>query len=354
MEQQSEQGTQAPERIHSPSSWADKLVESSKIAPEEDKQSLAPQEELSEVEDEAEAELETEEPTSEEELDEEEEEEAEESAEESEETDETEESATDTSIVADGTYVIDGEEIDGQTLINGIAATKNFSQEKQRLRVEAQEQLDTELGQLHTQRDEYAAGLNFMLGMNQQSQQQYANVNWMQLQQENPAEYQRLKTDQGKLIANQQQLQGQFDQFLTNVRTDQAETSRKGAESSISILRDTFGGEEGWSKRYPELRKVADSYGFKAAEFNAITDHRLMTLLDSLDNANKKLSEIESNAKKKTANPVKGKKRRNSARVNTSQNRKMSDAHTQFMTSRSPKDAAKMLMQSSAGPKGRK
>lgn len=352
MAESTEQGQSAPETIHNPSEWAARMHESSKIA-DEGEQSLAPQEEEAELEEEEQSESEGDEPTSQEDQTEEEDTELEADAEQSEETEPSEDESTDSAIVADGTYIIDGEEIDGQTVINGIAATKNFAQEKHRLRVESQELLDGEVAQLHTQRDEYAAGLNFMLGVNQQAQQQYSNVNWMQLQADNPAEYQRLKEGQGHLLANQQQLQGQFDQFLTQVQNNQTEASRKSAESSVSILNDRFGGNEGWSKRYPELRKVADGFGFKAAEFDTLTDHRMMTLLDELDKAQSKIAEIQSNTKKKTANPVKDKKRRNSARVNTSQSRKMGDARDKLSQTHKPKDAAVMWLQAQAGPKGR-
>jgi hypothetical protein len=354
MDQQQEQTQTESPAVHSPSDWAAKLVESSKIAPDGDEQSLAPQEELSDDEDEVEAELESDEPTSQEDQDEEDDDELEADAEESEETEPTDKESTDSSIVADGTYVIDGEEIDGQTLINGIAATKNFAQEKHRLRAEAQEHLDAARGDMKAKQDEYAAGLNFMLGINQQAQQQFANVNWMELQANNPAEYQRLKTDQGNLIANQQQLKGQFDHFLGQVQSSEDEKRRQNAASSVSILRDTHGGEEGWAKRYPELREIAGGFGYKADEFNSIIDHRFMAMADELGKAQAKISEFESVAKKKTANPVKGKKRGNSQRVNTSSSRKTKTAHDKFLGSGKPKDAAAWLMQSQAGPKGRK
>ena len=72
----------------------------------------------------------------------------------------------------------------------------------------------------------------------------------------------------------------------------------------------------------------------------------MMNLLDRADKAEKKLADIESNVKKKTANPVKLKGKRNSMRTNTTQTRKTSDAHAAFMKSGKPKDAAKYLMES--------
>ena len=71
MDKQVEQTQTESPAVHSPSDWAAKLVESSKIAPEEDEQSLAPQEEEAELEGEAEAELDGDEPTSIEDQDEE-------------------------------------------------------------------------------------------------------------------------------------------------------------------------------------------------------------------------------------------------------------------------------------------
>jgi len=334
--------------IHSPSDWAKRLVESSKPADMEE-QTLAPQEELSE---EDVIETEADEPTSLEAHDEEETEDDVVDALE-EETEATEEADLSASIIADGVYMIDGQEVSGQEVLNGLEATRNFGEEKHRLRVEAQDQLDADRGELFKKRDDYAAGLSFMLGISQQSQQKFANVNWVMRQQENPAEYQRAKTEQGAMIANQQQLQGQFDQFLHNAESDQAEEGHRRAAHSLAILKDRFEGEDGWSKRYPELRRVADKEGWKADEFNKLTDHRLMVLLDKVDAQAKQLAEFEIVARKKTGKPVK-EKRRNGQRVNTVATRNMTDAHDQFMKTRSPKDAARMLMQQSqAGPKGR-
>lgn len=339
---QSEQGQSAPERIHSPSEWAARLQESSKIAPEEEEQSLAPQDELSEEE----VETETEEPTSQEDQDENEETELEADAEQSDETEPSKDEPTNSPIVADATYIIDGEEIDGQTVINGIAATKNFAQEKHRLRTEAEEEKNTAIAETNAERDKYAASIQFNLGMNQDAMRQYQNINWVELQSTNPAEYQRLQGEQGKVIQHQQQLQGQFDQFLTKVQTQETERQRASAATSLSILHETFGGQEGWSRRYSELRSIASDAGFNDAEFNVMTDYRMMNLLDRADKAEKKLTDIESNVKKKTANPVKMKNKRNSARVNTTQSHKTSEAHATFLKSGKPQDAAKWLMQS--------
>lgn len=353
-----EQGNNTPERIHSPHQWAEKLVESSKIAPEEE-QSLAPQEEALDSESDAEyleAEDNNEEdPTSIEDQEDGDGIELEADAEQSEETEPSEDVSTDSSIVADGVYIVDGEEFDGQTLINGIAATKNFNEEKHRLRVEAREELEVQRGELQKVQDEYAAGLQFMLGVNQQAQQKFTNVNWIELQQKDPAQYQKLQAEQGQLLAAQQQIEGQFGQFLNQVKANQAAESRKQAEMSVSVLRDTFGGEEGWRNRYGQLRSVADKFGFKNQEFNTITDHRFMMMLDKVDSLQSELAEIKSTASKKKANPVKQKlNRRNSQRVNTTQKRKMADANEQFLKTRKPKDAAAMLMQASeAGSKGR-
>jgi len=349
MVQQAEQGVNAPEAIHSPSDWAAKLRESTKVVSEEDKQPLDPQEEEQIEEEQADVELDpvSEDPASEEDQDVIDEEGTEADADvESEETEPLDAEPESAPIVADATYMVDGEMIDGQTLLNGIAATKNFAQEKHRLRAEAQETLDVEVSDLNKQRDEYAAGLQFMLGVNQQAQNQYGSINWVELQMNNPAEYQKQTAARGQLIAAQQQLQGQFDQFVTEVQKRETEKSRRSAQSSISILNDTFGGQEGWSKRYPELKAVAAGYGFQSKEFETFTDHRFMALLDDLETTKAKLSAIESTAGKKTKNMVIEKRKRNSVRVNTTAVRKQSDAHTQFLKTRSPKDAAKMLMQS--------
>ena len=71
MVQQAEQGVNAPEAIHSPSDWAAKLRESTKVVSEEDKQPLDPQEEEQIEEEQADVELDpvSEDPASEEDQD---------------------------------------------------------------------------------------------------------------------------------------------------------------------------------------------------------------------------------------------------------------------------------------------
>lgn len=341
MSDAAEQGVTAPEATHSPSDWAAKLRESSKAAPQEDEQPKAPQEESAELTEVDETE-EEEAPASDEVQDTEEEEETEDEV--LEEEDDAEASETEpeqVSIAADDVYLVDGEEIDGQTLLNGIAATKNFAQEKHRLREEAATALHAETEQLHTKRDEYAQATTFMLSMNQQAYRQVEN---QLAQTQDPQEFQRLRQQQAGMQQAAQQLKGQFDQFLTQVEGEQAESNRKQAEQSLAILRDKFT-PEGWNTKYPKLRTIASDYGYKPDEFNTLTDHRMMEMLSDLEDAKSKISEMESVTKKKTARTVKEKNKRNSQRVNTVQERRMGDAKDAFSKSHKPKDAAKFWLE---------
>ena len=343
MSEAAEQGVKAPEPTHSPSDWAAQLRESSKVASEEDKQPETPQEEEAELE-EVEA---SDEPASDEVQDTADEEETETEALDEEDAEPSTTEPEQVSIAADDVYLVDGEEIDGQTLLNGIAATKNFSQEKHRLREEADTALQAETAQLHSVRDEYAQATSFMLTMNEQA---YRNIENQLAQTSDPQEFQRLRQQQGQMQNAQQQLRGQFDQFLTKVNSDQAETTRKQAEQSLSILKDEFG-QDGWNTKYPKLRNTAADYGYKAEEFNTLTDHRFMKMLSALEDANGKISEMESVAKKKTANTVKEKNKRNSARVNTVRERKTGDVLDKATASHKTKDWANAWQAANSKPK---
>lgn len=351
MSEATDQGEQSPEATHSPSDWAKKLRESSKIAPKEEEQPETPPAEEAELEEEEQSEPESEEPTASEENAEADEEETEEEALEEDEAEPLETESEHTAIAADDTYLIDGEEIDGQTLLNGIEATKNFAQEKHRIRTEGQAVIDAEVAETHKSRDEYANATTFMLGMNQQAMEQINN----QLNQtSDPQQFQALRSQQANMQKQQQQLQGQFDHFLTTVKKEQEQQMRKAADTSKNILFDTHGGQEGWQARYPQLKATAEKHGFTNTEFSKMTDHRMMDLFDKLDKAESKLSEMGAVTKRKTGNTVKEKKRRNSQRTNTLDSRKASDAMDSAKSSHKPKDWAKAWHQASTHSGGRK
>ena len=350
MSEATDQGEQSPEATHSPSDWAKKLRESSKTAPKEDEQPDTPQAEEAELDEEEKSEPESEEPTADEENAEADEEETEEEGLDEDETEPSETEPELTAIAADDTYLIDGEEIDGQTLLNGIEATKNFAQEKHRIRTEGQAVIDAEVAETQKTRDEYANATTFILGMNQQAMEQINN----QLNQTSDLqEFHALRSQQANMVKSQQQLQGQFDHFLTQVKKEQEQQMRTAADKSKNILFDTHGGEEGWQKRYPQLKATAEKHGFNNAEFSNLTDHRMMDLFDKLDKAESKISEMESVATKKTKNTVKEKKRRNAQRTNTLGSRITSDAKDRFQKSHKPSDAAAWLLASSGGRKAR-
>lgn len=349
MSDAAEQGQSTPEPTHSPSDWAAKLRESSKAPPQEEKELATPQEEeVDTVALDSESAETDEAPTSDEDQDDAEgEEEGEESLDE-EDDERAEAEPEQTSIAADGVYLVDGEEIDGQTLLNGIAATKNFAQEKHRLREESATALAAETEQLHSRRDEYAQATTFMLGMNRQAYQQVEN---QLAQTTDPQEFQRLRSQQGQMQQAAQQLQGQFDQFLTQVNGEQAEQQRKKASESLAILRDEYG--DGWNAKYPKLRDTAKEYGFDNAEFNTLTDHRFMKVLGALEDANGKLAEMQSVAKKKTARTVKERNSRKSERVNTAINTKAGDALEKAKKSHKGKDFAAAWLDANTKKRGR-
>jgi hypothetical protein len=337
---QTEQGSQAPEAAPSPTSpndWAAKLVEASKIAPEKDEQSTAPHEEEAELTEQSE----NEEPTSQEDQDETEDETDEADADdESEETEPSEDEPEISAIEADGTYTIDGQEVDGQTLLNGIAASKNFSQEKHKLRTEMEVEREERLVEVDTARNNHVTGLEMVLGMNGQALQQFQNVNWMQLQQENPAEYQRLQAQQTQVLQHGQQLNGQLQQVMAGKLQAEKGKAEHKARQSAQILVDKFGSQEAWTKRYSEIKTVANDVGYSDGEFNEMYDHRFMDLADRALTAEAKLAELTGIADKKIKNPQKTKRRKNSARVNTTPAKRQQDAVSVAQKSGSPKDWA--------------
>tara|TARA_R110002020_G_scaffold445445_1_gene657345 strand:- start:2351 stop:3406 length:1056 start_codon:yes stop_codon:yes gene_type:complete len=348
MSQQQEQGGNAPEAAQAPRSvndFAEMLVEANKIAPEEDEQSIAPQEEEAELKVEANADTDDEEPTSEEDQDEEEEEETEAGADdESEETETSETEPEAASIVADGTYIVDGEEVDGQTLLSGIVATKNFAQEKHKLRNEMEQEREGALAEVDTMRNNHVAGLEMVLGISGNlHQQKFGNVNWMELQQTNPAEYQKLQTEQAQLLQHGRQLQGQLQGILAEKKQQEDAQFAHKAQQSAKILEDKFGGQEAWRERYRQIKTVANDVGYGDDEFNQMIDHRFMDLADRALKAEAELASLKDAGGKKIKNPLKTKRRKNSARVNTTPAKKHKDAIAKAVSSGHVNDWAAAL-----------
>jgi len=346
MDVNSEQGTTSPEVTPStPDEWANKLVESTRTA-EEEEQSIAPQEEEAELEEESTDESEEEEPTSQEDQVEEEEEDEEAEAEESEETEPSDESPEIPTIEADDTVIIGGEEYSGQDLINGVAASKNFAQEKHKLREEARQEKDAALQEVSKVRDEHVAGLEMVLGLNQQAMQQFQSINWMQLQQENPAEYQRLQTQQSQMLQHGQQLYGQLQGLMSKRDAEEKARIKALAKESAEILVGKHGSEEEWVKRYGQIHKIAKDVGYSDDEFSQLYDYRFMDLADRALKAEEELASLKSAGQAKLKNPKKSKRRKNSTRVNTTPAKKKADSINRARKSGHPDDWASVLASS--------
>jgi hypothetical protein len=325
---EAEQSQSTTPDARTPSEWATKLRESSKApaSSSEDQQDKdTPTEPL-----ENELETETEEVEEQGELESEQLESEEEQGESELEADEGEEAelAPSNEVTAEAMFIVDGQEVSGQDLLNGLAATKHFSQEKHQLRQEAQ----VEREQLKSEQGNWAKAAEFMMGLNKDA---FHGLEQQLAQTQDPQEFRQLKHQQQQAVQAHDQLLKDFERYKKQVGTE----SDKQAQQSINILRDEFG-TDGWPKRYSELRGVAKEYGFEEGEFNKITDHRMMKLLHELDSKKTKLSDIDSLAKKKVANPVKEKRKRNAQRVNTLQSKKVSTAKDRFAKSHKPSDAA--------------
>tara|TARA_R110000851_G_scaffold210744_1_gene363290 strand:- start:119 stop:1165 length:1047 start_codon:yes stop_codon:yes gene_type:complete len=346
MGQQQEQGDNAPSAPQAPRSvndFADLLVAASKTPLEEEKELIAPQVEEAELEDEVESE--GDEPTTQEDQDEDEDTELEIDAEESEETELSEDEPEVMSIVADAVYMIDGQEVTGQHLLNGDAATKNFAQEKHKLRGEMEQERNTALAEVETMRGNHVAGLEMVLGMSGNAlQQRFGNVNWMELQQNNPAEYQKLQSEQAQMLQHGRQLQGQLQHVIAERdKQTQAQSTHK-AKQSAEILVEKFGSQEAWVQRYKEIRTVAHDVGYSDGEFDVMTDHRFMDLADRALKAEAELASLKGVADKKISNPLKTKRRKNSVRSNTTPAKKHKDAVSKAVSSGRVDDWAAALV----------
>ena len=158
-------------------------------------------------------------------------------------------------------------------------------------------------------KEQYAAALAYMTQATRQGLSQFDGVNWQQLQQTDPAQYQQLSQQYSQVASQVEAFENAQREFFTQAQ-QQAEAQQKmQAQQSVETLKTLV--PEWNNELYGELREFAGNYGMTSEEFNRIADYRpIMMMLDAMKfhksrkvASEKKAKPVTSTRKAKASNP---------------------------------------------------
>ena len=231
----------------------------------------------------------TEEEPQDESLEEEPEDEAEEESEvESEEPDEEAEEELLYAVKVDGSE----QEVTLDELMKGYSRQSDYTKKTQEL-AEGRKaienmynQYNSEISALQQERQQYIAALSQVVQHSLSGLEQYNNIDWETLKQEDPIEYfskrDELQQRQAQLSANQQQMAQAQQQQEAQAQSQRNERQQKFANYHMAQLEDKlpeWKDPDQKTKIWNEAREFALSQGYAEQEFDSLLDHRHLLIL---------------------------------------------------------------------------
>jgi hypothetical protein len=238
------------------------------------------------------------------------EEEPEESEEESEEEDD--EGTDEREVEGDDLYAItiNGEEheVSIDELLKGYSRQSDYTKKTQELSEqrksfdEVEIQYKTEVAQIQAERGHYMRSLQSIIDGSLGKMDEFSNINWEQLRQEDPIEFvakkEEFRDKQEKINTLRQEQQGaQQRQSLEKQRFHAESLEREHAALTEKL--PEWGKEESRKKLTKDLRDYALSAGFEAEEVSSLVDHRSIIVLlkaskyDKINNADVKAKKLK-------------------------------------------------------------
>ena len=214
--------------------------------------------------------------------------EKEEAEEESEETDEEAEEELLYAVKVDG-----GEqEVTLNELMKGYSRQSDYTKKTQELAEgrkaigQLYSQYNSEIGALQQERQQYVAALSQVVQHSLSGLEQYNNIDWETLKQEDPIEYfskrDELQQRQAQLAANQQQMQQAQYQQNAQAQAQRDERQGKFANYHMAQLEEKlpeWKDPDRKTKIWNEAREFALSQGYAENEFDSLLDHRHLLIL---------------------------------------------------------------------------
>lgn len=234
--------------------------------------------------------------------------------------------------LTDLTVTIGDETLSVEDLKQGYLRQADYTRKTQEIAEKRRE--------VEQQRDQYAGALAFFSQQANASLQQFQGVDWDQLKQGDPAQYQQTVAQYQRAQQTVDSLRQQQGQFMQAVQADVKAQQQAQARESVATLKTLV---PEWSDTlYGELRDFSQQYGMSAEEFNQIADHRpILMMLDAM-----RYRKNQSVAAKKKAAPVQSVRRGKSGQAeDTVKARDQRQKLGQFRQSRTQSDAARVLEQ---------
>ena len=238
----------------------------------------------------------------------EEEEEADEAEEESEETDEEAEEELLYAVKVDG-----GEqEVTLDELMKGYSRQSDYTKKTQELAEgrkaigQLYSQYNSEIGALQQERQQYVGALSQVVQNSLSGLEQYNNIDWETLRQDDPIEYlskrDELSQMQSQLQANQAQMQQAQAQHAQAEQQQRGQRHQQVAEYHLTQLEEKlpeWKDPDQKTKIWNEAREYALGQGYSDNEFDNLIDHRHLLILrkasmyDALQNSDVKSKKLK-------------------------------------------------------------
>jgi len=215
-------------------------------------------------------------------------EEAEEAEEESEEPDEEAEEELLYAVKVDGAE----QEVTLDELMKGYSRQSDYTKKTQELAEgrkaieHAYNQYNSEIGALQQERQQYIAALSQVVQHSLSGLEQYNNIDWETLKQEDPIEYfskrDELQQRQAQLAANQQQMEQARYQQNSQAQAQRDERQGKFANYHMAQLEEKlpeWKDPDQKTKIWNEAKEFALSQGYGEQEFDSLLDHRHLLIL---------------------------------------------------------------------------
>ncbi len=238
----------------------------------------------------------------------EEEEEAEEAEEESEETDEEAEEELLYAVKVDG----EEQEVTLDELMKGYSRQSDYTKKTQELSEGRKAieylygQYTSEINALQQERQQYVGALSQVVQNSLSGLEQYNNIDWETLRQDDPIEYlskrDELSQMQAKLQANQAQMQQAQAQHAQAAEQQRGQRQQQVAEYHLTQLEEKlpeWKDPDQKTKIWNEAREYALSQGYSDNEFDGLLDHRHLLILrkasmyDALQNSDVKSKKLK-------------------------------------------------------------
>ena len=159
---------------------------------------------------------------------------------------------------------------------------KAFTAKTQEI-AEHRKALESTFHEISAERDAYARNLQQLLFVAAPEAQRFANIDWQQLAQEQPAEYVRMSAERdamrGRIGGIQQELQ-RVAAHAEQAQAQQFAQLRQAEQQRLIEALPDFGDQEKAPKKVAEMRSWLTKRGFSDQEIGQVVDHRVLLVVD--------------------------------------------------------------------------